>query len=468
MVLQRGEPETFIWGIAEPNAPVSVSYCDTVSYGVSDYSGNFSINLGSLSVNNGSTMVIESPEKKTILKNVAAGDIWLISGQSNAEYSMNTMLSTHSGNTVQQAELQKLQSDINTASNPNVRYAKMGYEDIYAKTAGPVRDEYYRAPNTLGWSAITPDTVGDMGAASYYFADYLQKEIDVPVGIINVAKAGKSITEFIRNGAHTAGTKAIVYNEQIAPILKLRVKGMLWIQGEQDHAADKNSKGNYTRLLSSFINDLRGEKGFNNADMPFIYLQLQRFQRNLENTHYVTYEYMREQQRLFENTEENIHMAVSIDLNPNDWQAISHSMLNHPLGKDKIGERMALKALRYVYGYENIVASGPIYESFNIENDGTIVLNFNEESIGSGLCLKNSDKLEGFEVAGADKVFVDAQASISPDGKNVILTSNVENPKYIRYIYEMYPSKVTLFNNEGLPASPFATDDPSYEVHLIS
>ncbi len=467
MVLQRGESETHIWGISEPNAPVSISYSDKVAYGVSDSNGSFRINLGVLDVNNGSSLTIESPEKKTVLKNVAVGDVWLISGQSNAEYSMNTMLSTHSENSVQTAELEKLKSDINTASNPNVRYAKMGYEDINAKTAGPIRDEYYKAPNTLGWSDITPDTVGDMGAASYYFADYLQKKIDVPVGIINVAKAGKSITEFIRNGAYTSNTKAIVYNEQIAPVLKLKVKGMLWIQGEQDYNADKNLKGNYASLLGSFITDLRGENGFNNADMPFIFLQLQRFQRNWNDESYVTYEYMREQQRCFENADANIHMAVSIDLNPDDWQAIGHSMLNHPLGKDKIGERMALKALRYVYEYENIVASGPIYESFDV-NDGSIVINFNSESIGSGLCLKNSDKLEGFEVAGADKVFYEAQASISDDKKNVILTSSVANPMYIRYIYAMYPAKVTLFNIEGLPASPFATDEPSYEAHLIS
>ena len=151
-------------------------------------------------------------------------------------------------------------------------------------------------------------------------------------------------------------------------------------------------------------------------------------------------------------------MAITIDVgDPNNV---------HPADKLDVGLRLALLAKKLVYG-ENIVASGPLFENFKPEAGGKIRLYFNET--GSGLTCGQQpwcapgvqpfpkDKLIGFFVAGDDKKWVEADASI--DGENVVVSSaQVPNPVAVRYGWANSP-RCNLYNKEGLPASPFRTDD---------
>jgi len=143
----------------------------------------------------------------------------------------------------------------------------------------------------------------------------------------------------------------------------------------------------------------------------------------------------------------NTGMAVTIDVG--EWNDI------HPLDKKNVGTRLALAAERVAYGDTNIVFSGPTYQSMRAEGD-RIILKF--ANAGTGLLAKGGGELRHFSIAGADKRFVWAKAKIEKD--NIIVWNDeISRPVAVRYAWADNPEEANLFNREGLPASPFRTDD---------
>jgi sialate O-acetylesterase len=143
----------------------------------------------------------------------------------------------------------------------------------------------------------------------------------------------------------------------------------------------------------------------------------------------------------------NTGMAVAIDLG--EWNDI------HPLNKKDVAKRLALTAQKVAYGDEKVVFSGPTYKSMEITGNKAI-LTFN--NTGSGLTAKGNGELKSFAIAGVDKQFVWAQAKIE-DGKVMVWSNKVANPIAVRYAWADNPDQANLYNNEGLPASPFRTDE---------
>jgi sialate O-acetylesterase len=147
-------------------------------------------------------------------------------------------------------------------------------------------------------------------------------------------------------------------------------------------------------------------------------------------------------------SEPNTGMAVIID--------IGEAKDIHPRNKDDVGYRLSLAALKKAYG-KDVVYSGPMYKSMKIEGN-KIILDFNE--IGSGLVVKDKyGYLKAFAIAGADKKFVWAQAYLTPDNKVVVYNENIKSPAAVRYGWADNPDDANLYNREGLPASPFRTDN---------
>jgi sialate O-acetylesterase len=143
-------------------------------------------------------------------------------------------------------------------------------------------------------------------------------------------------------------------------------------------------------------------------------------------------------------------MAVAIDLG--EWNDI------HPDDKKDVGLRLALAAEKIAYGEKNIVSSGPIYQSAAIDGN-KIIISFT--NVGSGLVANDGEELSQFAIAGADKKFVWAKAKIINDGgsdKVAVWNDSVPNPQYVRYAWADNPDGANLYNKEGLPASPFRTD----------
>ena len=224
-------------------------------------------------------------------------------------------------------------------------------------------------------------------------------------------------------------------NAMLEPLLNMNIKGVIWYQGETN--VDRPAE--YVELFPAMIRDWR--RRFRQGDLPFVFVQLANFLESQEFPGESAWAETRNAQ-LLALREANTAMAVSIDVG--EWNDI------HPLDKKTVGERLALAARKLAYGETELVSSGPMFRSLEVRGD-ELVLRF--DHIGSGL-LARGQKLQGFAVAGADRVFSWADASI--DGDTVVIRNTaVREPKMVRYAWANNPSTANLFNREGLPASPF-------------
>ncbi|MBD0364892.1 MAG: sialate O-acetylesterase [Flavisolibacter sp.] len=230
-----------------------------------------------------------------------------------------------------------------------------------------------------------------------------------------------------------------LYNAMIAPLVNYTIKGFIWYQGETNTGrADE-----YAKLQPAMIADWRSKWQQPNA--PFLYVQLPGF---MEMNYLPTesqWAAFREAQ-LKSLSVPNTAMAVAIDLG--EWNDI------HPDRKKEVGERLALAAEKVAYGDNNVVYSGPLYQSSKIDGN-KIILTFT--NVGSGLVTNDGEEPSEFALAGADKKFTWAKAKIEGD-KVVVWNDEVPNPMYVRYAWADNPVNPNLYNKEGLPASPFRTD----------
>ena len=238
-------------------------------------------------------------------------------------------------------------------------------------------------------------------------------------------------------------TPTILYNIMVHPLLKLPIKGALWYQGESN--ANRADAYEYRTLFADMIKDWR--KRWNVGDFPFLYVQLANFMQAMPEPVPSSWAMLRESQ------------SAALDL-PNTAQAviidIGEANDIHPRNKQDVGLRLSLAARKLAYGEEKIVYSGPTYKE--MKKDGqSIVLSF--DHTGSGLLAKDKyGYLKGFTIAGADQKFVWAKAQIRGD-QIVVWSDQVSNPAAVRYGWANNPDDANLYNKEGLPASPFRTDE---------
>jgi sialate O-acetylesterase len=230
-----------------------------------------------------------------------------------------------------------------------------------------------------------------------------------------------------------------LFNAMIHPILNLSIRGAIWYQGE----SNTERAYQYRTLLPLLIKDW--QKLWNIHNFPFLIVQLANYNPAATEPGDSNWAELREAQ-LMALKLKNTAMVVTIDIGEaNDI---------HPKNKQEVGRRLALAARKVAYG-ENTVYSGPIYQRMGIEK-GKIRLQF--KHTGNGLVVKNGEELQGFTVAGADHKFIQAKASI--EGNTVVVWNDaVVEPVAVRYAWADNPEGSNLYNQEGLPASPFRTDD---------
>lgn len=229
-----------------------------------------------------------------------------------------------------------------------------------------------------------------------------------------------------------------LYNGMIAPIINYPIKGVIWYQGE----SNTSKPIEYRALLSALINDWRTK--WNKSDLPFIIAQLPNFMQPQENPSESNWAMLRESQ-LKALKIPNTGVAVNIDLG--EWNDI------HPLNKKEVGHRLALIAMKIAYNDQGIVSSAPVYKSMTIKGN-KIILSFTE--IGNG--FSPTENLKSFAIAGENKQFVWAEAKIEGD-KVIVYSDKVKNPVAVRYAWADNPKGANLRNKEGLPVSPFRTDN---------
>ncbi|MDP9079918.1 MAG: sialate O-acetylesterase [Bacteroidota bacterium] len=231
-----------------------------------------------------------------------------------------------------------------------------------------------------------------------------------------------------------------LYNTMVAPALNFPVKGIIWYQGESN-----TGTRNYHQLLDSLISNWRA--GWKREDLPFLIVQLPNFGDVQYSPSESSWAGIREAQLQVLSLP---HTGLAVTIDAGEWNDI------HPLDKKDVGDRLAIAAQKVAYGDSNIIASGPIFHSARIDGDH-IVLTFSD--IGSGLATKQDEPPACFEIAGPDKHFVRAVARIEGD-KVSVSSPEVQRPAYVRYAWADNPEGANLINREGLPASPFRTDQP--------
>ena len=236
-------------------------------------------------------------------------------------------------------------------------------------------------------------------------------------------------------GIVASNQPAALYNGMIAPYTKHALKGILWYQGE----SNTDNPEEYEALLPALIRDWRNQWG---QELPFLYVQLPNFMEVNYLPSESQWAALREAQRKTLRVP-GTAMVVAIDLG--EWNDI------HPGNKKPIGDRLALAAQKMAYHENDVVYSGPLYSSC-VVNGNKITLHFNHA--GSGLITNDSAQPKWFAVAGEDKNFVWANATIA-DNKVVVWSEEIPNPAYVRYAWADNPDRVNLYNGEGLPASPF-------------
>ncbi len=230
-----------------------------------------------------------------------------------------------------------------------------------------------------------------------------------------------------------------LYNTMVAPAINYAVKGFIWYQGE----ANSGRSREYAQLLPALITDWRTK--WQQGDLPFLYVQLPNFMEVNYSPSESGWAELRESQ-LKALSVPNTAMAVAIDAG--EWNDI------HPLNKKTVGDRLSLAAEHLAYGDNHVVYSGPVYQSFKIDGN-KIILSFS--NTGGGLVSKDGNDLYYFAIAGADKNYVWAKATIEGD-KVIVRSDAIPNPQYVRYAWADNPEGANLANKEGLPASPFETD----------
>jgi len=225
------------------------------------------------------------------------------------------------------------------------------------------------------------------------------------------------------------------FNAMLAPLLPMTIRGVIWYQGE----TNAGRPAEYEQLFPAMIRDWR--RNFEQGDFPFLFVQLANFMEPRELPAESDWAATREAQRKALR-EPNTAMAVAIDVG--EWNDI------HPLDKRTVGERLALAARHVAYGEDDLVYSGPSPRSA-VAGNGAVVIEF--DNVGGGLVARG-ERLREFALAGKDGRFVWAHATI--DRNRVVVRSDaVPEPHTVRYAWADNPINANLYNEEGLPATPF-------------
>jgi sialate O-acetylesterase len=478
MVLQRDRPIP-IWGRADAGEKVTVIIAGQKQSTVAKADGTWRVMIPTLAAGGPHELVVEGTNKLT-RSDVLIGDVWLCGGQSNMDFAVERATG----------------ADAVRSMSPLPKLRLFHVEKVALTAPG--------ADVTASW--VTADAASAIGfsAVGFYFGRELQHDLNVPIGLIQSSWGGTPAEAWMsaaalkapelqqtrdRLAAVAAGVPADeakweaakakykeavaqwkkevaagksdavepkvpakpaslapqkspnqLYNGMIAPLAPYAVKGTIWYQGEANGAWGRE----YRSLLPALIANWR--KDFEAPQMSFGVVQLANLKNNAkEPLGPLSWTELREAQLLTQQHDANVGLAVTIDVgNPDDI---------HPVDKQTVASRLAKWAKAKVYG-QSIEYSGPTFKSMRADGTG---LRLDFEHAKGIAAAHGGAEIRGFELAGSDQKYVPAKARI--EGDDIVLTApGITKAVAVRYGWNKNPD-ANLVNADGLPASPFRTDD---------
>jgi sialate O-acetylesterase len=489
MVLQRDRPAT-LWGWADAGEKVTVKMGDLV---VANAVGQgketmWRVQLPVQKAGPVADIAVTGSANTVKLTNLLAGDVWLCSGQSNMAMTVMNGPWCHYGGVL------NAEKEVTEGIHPEIR--------LYTVQNGGAPQPQMQV--TGAWTVCGPESLPSASAAAYFFGRELQSKLNIPIGLVISALGGSSVEPWtpkealVNDAAYAAlvaGAKKLqseigrqasedrklelewrklndearaknqpapapptyqltpaqrlaasnirpildpgsLYNGKIHPLTPLTIKGAIWYQGE----ANASRAEHYAHSLKKLI------EGWRNAfdqPFPFLIVQLANFEAPVVNSASLgSYALVREAQEKVAQTVPDCGIATAVD--------IGMTANIHPPNKQEVGRRLAQVALQQVYG-QKVVADGPRYEGVRFEG-GKAIVRFTGAS--GPLIMKGNGS---FEIAGEDRFFVPATATLKGDTVEVAAPS-VAQPVAVRYAFLNAPA-MSLYDAEGWPALPFRSDN---------
>jgi len=488
-VLQRDKPVP-VWGKADTGEKVAVTFGSQTRTAVAGADGRWAVMLDKLSASKQGADLTVAGKNTVVLHDIVVGEVWLCSGQSNMEFTVDARPGTWQANT----RVANADKEIAAANFPLIRHIKIKNTEADAPAD---------MVETGGWQPASPQTVGGFTAVGYFFARDIFQKLGVPVGLVHSSWGGTPVESWMSartlatnsafkivgerweqtvaeypdkkadydanvlpdwiqadaaakaqgDAAHAAWLKAHprpraprgpgdswtptgLFNGMINPLVPYALRGALWYQGESN--ADRASE--YQALFAAMITGWR--KHFGQGDFPFYWVNLANY-KNPSDATGMSWAFLREAQ------------TQTLDL-PNTGQAIAIDIGNpddiHPTNKQEVGRRLALLAKNRTYGITGD-DTGPTFANITHIGHGLIV-SFGHA--GGGL-IAHDKPVPSIEIAGADQVFHPALVSIARTAL-IVGSPDVKDPIAVRYAWKNAP-EANLYNGAGLPAVPFRSDN---------
>lgn len=443
MVVQQNSNVRF-WGKAQKNATVEVlvSWNSEKFVSKADKNGNFQIEIPTKDFTF-EAQTVEftdlSDKKVTKLENILIGEVWLASGQSNMQMPLKGFPGCNIEDGFEEIMFSDKEAERVRFFTVPLKHSYNLEEDVDAKWTVP------NAKNSTEYSAV-----------AWHYAKAISHALGCPVGIVSAAYGGTLVESWMSKELlekHGVSTKKedienveweyekilLPYNAMFWPIHKFTYKGVIWYQGCSNVGKHKT----YYQRLKDMIQLWRSDIGL--GDIPFYMVEIAPYDYGSGDS-----PFLREIQLKVAREVKNSGLVTTSDL------ALPQERYNiHPRQKKAVGQRLAALALNKTYGMETFIFSGPTFKELIIEGNEAFI---GFDNLQMGLC--SNYMIEGFEIAGQDKVFYPADKVWLRWQTNHVAVSSekVKNPVAVRYCFKDFYHG-TLYGGGMIPAYPFRTDN---------